>query len=221
MLLTLSPRKNSLALRCSSDRNICDLAIAHFYRGLWQGGQSADRLGGAGGTVRGVLVAVRGRGVVLAAIVLTSTCASGCSSNSPTSPVVRAGAVYETVVQWFAQSSSTDPDPLPVFIEPRGEGTSIGLDVQAELVKSTHDLATVKFIDSRDEALITNADGTVVVADGGILIRLAPVIEKGKKVRLDVDVHEHDETFRTMQFDLSLVGENWVLDQQPIVVPAG
>lgn len=159
---------------------------------------------------------------MLAAIVSVALAgASACSSNSPTSPVVRAGAVYDAVVRWFAQSSTTDPDPLPVFVEPRGEGASIGLDVQAELVKSTHDVATVKFIDSRDEALITNADGTVVVADGGILIRLAPVIENGKKVRLDVDVHEHDETFRTMQFDLSLVNTQWVLDQQPVEIPAG
>jgi len=134
---------------------------------------------------------------------------------------VRAGAVYDSVVRWFAQSSTTDPDPLPVFIEPRGEGASIDLGVQAELVKSTQDVATVRFIDARDEALITNADGTQVVADGGILIRLAPVIENGTKVRLDVDVHETDENFRTLQFDLSLVNESWVLDGQPIEVPAG
>lgn len=159
---------------------------------------------------------------MLAAIVSVALAgAASCSSNSPTSPVVRAGAVYDAVVRWFAQSSTTDPDPLPVFIEPRGEGASIGLDVQAELVKSTQDVATVKFIDSRDEALITNADGTIVVADGGILIRLAPVIENGRKVRLDVDVHEQGETFRTMQFDLSLVNSEWVLDQQPVEVPAG
>ena len=83
------------------------------------------------------------------------------------------------------------PTPLPVFIEPRGEGATIHLDVQAELIKSTKDVATVRFIDSRDEALITNDDGTVVVADGGILIRLAPVVEEGEKVRLDVDVHDN------------------------------
>lgn len=146
---------------------------------------------------------------------------AACSSNSPASPEVRASAVYDSVVRWFAQSSTTDPDPLPVFIEPRGEGASIELDVQAELVKSTQDVATVRFIDSRDEALITNADGTQVVADDGILIRLAPVIENGRKVRLDVDVHERDQDFRTLQFDLTFVNATWVLAQQPIDVPAG
>ena len=146
---------------------------------------------------------------------------AACSTPSPTAPQVRAGAVYDSVVRWFAQSSTADPDPLPVFIEPRGEGASIALDVQAELVKSTDDIATVRFIDSRDEALVTNDDGTVVVADGGILLRLAPVVEEGDKVRLDVDVHDRDEQFRTMQFDLRLVGDSWVIDHPPTEVPAG
>lgn len=129
--------------------------------------------------------------------------------------------MYDSVVRWFAKSSSSDPDPLPVFIEPRGEGASIKLDVQAELVKSTKDVATVRFIDSRDEALITKDDGTVVVADGGILLRLAPVVESGDKIQLDVDVHDHDEQFRTLQFELNLVDEQWVIANPPAELPAG
>lgn len=129
--------------------------------------------------------------------------------------------MYDSVVRWFAKSSASDPDPLPVFIEPRGEGASIKLDVQAELVKSTKDVATVRFIDSRDEALVTNDDGTVIVADGGILLRLAPVVESGDKIQLDVDVHDHDEQFRTLQFELNLVDEQWVIANPPAELPAG
>lgn len=129
--------------------------------------------------------------------------------------------MYDTVVRWFAQQSADDPDPLPVFIESRGEGASIELDVQAELIKSTQDVANVRFIDSRDEALVTNDDGTVVVADDGILVRLAPVIEEGRKVRLDVDVHQSDENFKTLQFTLNLVGDKWVLEKTPVDAPAG
>jgi len=108
-----------------------------------------------------------------------------------------------------------------VFVEPRGEGASIGLDVQAELIKSTQDVANVKFIDSRDEALITNGDGTVVVADDGVLLRFAPVVEKGDKVRLDIDVHDHDDQFKTLQFDLDQVNDKWVIDQEPVDVTTG
>lgn len=134
---------------------------------------------------------------------------------------MRAGAVYDKIVRWFADESTADPEPLPVFIEPRGEGASIQLDVQAELIKSTQDLATVKFIDSRDEALVTKEDGTTVVADDGIHIRLAPVVEEGDKVRIDVDLHDKDEEFTTMQFNLHRVGDEWVIDRDPIRVPAG
>jgi hypothetical protein len=165
-----------------------------------------------------VVVAARARGVLLATF-LSITAA--CSSPSPENPQVRAGAVYDTVVRWFAARSAADPDPLPVFIEPRGEGASIELDVQAELVKSTKDVATVRFIDARQEALISKDDGTVVVADDGVLIRLAPVVEEGKKVQLDVDVHDHDEQFKTLQFSLDLVSDQWVIKDQPIDVPVG
>ena len=155
---------------------------------------------------------------MLAAIVSLT---AACSSPSPENPGVRAGAVYDAIVRWFATRSADDPDPLPVFIEPRGEGASIELDVQAELIKSTKDVATVKFIDSRDEALVTKDDGTVVVADDGILIRLAPVVEEGKTVRLDVDVHDQDEKFQTLQFSLDSVNDHWVIAQEPVTVPAG
>ena len=165
-----------------------------------------------------MLAAARGRRVLLAAIVSLTT---ACSAASPENPEVRAGAVYDTIVRWFASESADDPDPLPVFIEPRGEGASIQLDVQAELIKSTQDVATVKFIDSRDEALVTDEAGTVVVADDGILIRLAPVVEEGDKVRIDVDLHDKDEQFRTMQFNLHLVKDAWEMDGAPAEVPAG
>ena len=183
-----------------------------------KGGNSAGSRKEVGGTVRGVPVAVRGRRTVLAAIVLIL---ASCSSPSPENPEVRAGAVYDTIVRWFAKSSTTDPDPLPVFIEPRGEGASIQLDVQAELIKSTKDVATVRFIDSRDEALITKDDGTVVVADDGMLLRLAPVVEEGKKVRIDVDIHDHDEVFKTLQFVLDQVNDKWQIELPPTVVAPG
>jgi hypothetical protein len=189
----------------------------YFYRHRPRVGQSQGPE--VGGWYReNVLVAARGRTVLLAAIVSLT---AACSAASPENPQVRAGAVYDTIVHWFADESANDPEPLPVFIEPRGEGASIQLDVQAELIKSAKDFATVKFIDSRDEALVTDEDGSTVVADDGILIRLAPVVEVGDKVRIDVDVHDGDEQFTTMQFNLHRVGDAWVIDGAPVEVPAG
>ena len=54
-----------------------------------------------------------------------------------------------------------------------------------------------------------------------MLLRLAPVVEEGKKVRIDVDVHDQDEEFKTMQFDLDQVNDKWVIDRPPVEVPAG
>ena len=165
-----------------------------------------------------VLVAARGRTLLFAAVVLVVLVVTACSDGSTATPEARASAVYAEIVRWFARAN-TDAEPLPVFIEPRGAGATIGLDVQAELIKDVQDVATVRFIDSRDEALVTNDDGTVVVAGGGVLLRLAPVVEEGSKVRIEVDVHEHDEQFRTEQFDLGLVGTRWEIEQPPTSVP--
>jgi len=161
---------------------------------------------------------VRTRGLILAAIVSIT---AACSSPSPENPEVRAGAVYDTIVRWYADKSTTDPDPLPVFVEPRGEGASIALDVQADVIKATQDVATVRFIDSRDEALVTKADGTVAVADDGVLLRFAPVVEKGDKVRLAIDQHDHDDQFKTLQFDLDQVNDKWVIAGQPVEITTG
>ena len=57
--------------------------------------------------------------------------------------------------------------------------------------------------------------------DDGLLIRLAPVVEEGDKVRIDVDVHDKDEQFKTLQFNLHRVGDAWVMDHDPVPIPAG
>jgi hypothetical protein len=158
---------------------------------------------------------------LIAAIVAVMAVVPACSAASSGVAEVRASAVYDAIVRWFVQSNADDPVPLPVFIEPRGEGASIALDVQAELITSVKDVATVRFIDVRDEALVSNDAGALIVADGGILLRLAPVVEAGRKIRLDVDVHQHDQEFRTLQFDLSLVGGAWAIDQAPAEAPSG
>lgn len=138
---------------------------------------------------------------------------AACSSSSPSD--VRAGSVYETVLRWFADRDADDPDPLPVFIEPRGEGTSIDLAVQAEVVEWTAEYADARFIDSRDEALLVDQDGVTAVRDGGVLVRLGPVLEDGKRVTLDVDVFVDDATQQSLRFDLAATGDDWRVIGEP------
>jgi len=145
--------------------------------------------------------------------------AAACATTSESE--VRAGAVYDGIMRWFAAEQISDPDPLPIFVEPRGEGTSIDIAVQAEVVESAADVADVRFIDTRDEALATDEDEVVSVRDEGILIRLGPVLEEGRRVTLDVDQFVDDETERTLRFSLVATGDEWRVLGDPVVFAAG
>ena len=151
---------------------------------------------------------------------------AACTDGSPSE--ARASGAYEAVIRWFAASAGDDPEPLPVFVEPRGEGTTIDLQVQAEVVAATADVANVRFIDARDEALVvvepdSSGGGSIEpetstpraermeVRDGGVLIRLGPVLEEGSRVTLDVDVWNDDETTETKRFVLRADGAEWVV----------
>jgi hypothetical protein len=153
----------------------------------------------------------------------------GCSSQS--SSEVRAAEVYDTAIRWMASERADDPEPLRVFVEPRGEGASIGLDVQAEVIKLSADVADVRFIDVRDEALV-ETDSTVAtsdpnavepvvvmrtVRDDGMLIRLGPVIEDGARLNLDIDRWVADEQFTTLEFVLRDSGGQWQVVGSPVV----
>lgn len=147
-------------------------------------------------------------------IALAVATMTACSSQSASE--VRAGEVYEAAVRWLAMEHDDDPDPLPLFIEPRGEGTAIKLEVQADLVDATSDVANVRFTDDRDEA-ITTEDDIQVVRDDGELIRLGPVVEDGQRVSLEVDRWIGDERFATLLFLLRQDGETWTTIADPVV----
>ena len=103
---------------------------------------------------------------------------------------------------------------MAVFIEPRGEGARISLDVQAELIEATKDIANVRFLDERSEGLVEN-DGTFAVKDEGILIRLGPVVEEGAHVLLDVDIWKSVDTFDEVRFELRRSGNTWAVQGPP------
>lgn len=164
-----------------------------------------------------------------AALVVLLAITVGCSSQS--SSEVRAAEVYDSAIRWLATERSDDPDPLRVFIEPRGEGGSIGLDVQAEVIQLSADAVDVRFIDTRDEALVEtdntvappdadNADPAVElrsVRDDGMLVRLGPVIEDGARLNLEVDLWDSDERFTTLEFVLRDSGDRWEVVGSPVV----
>lgn len=155
--------------------------------------------------------------LALGLVTIVAATSASCSTKTPSQ--VRAGEVYVASIRWLASANAGDPDPIRVFIEPRGEGTAIALDVQAEVVAATHEFADVRFIDARDEALMAAKDGTTVVRDDGMLIRLGPVVEDGERIALEVDRWSDGETFLTFQFSLRRVGDQWQVLNDP--VPTG
>jgi hypothetical protein len=154
----------------------------------------------------------------LAGVLVGSACTTSSSSD------VRAAAVYQAIVLWFDERREDDPDQLPVFVEARGEGARIDLAVQAELIDLTADDATVRFIDSREEAIVEDVDDTdegPSVRDDGVLIRLDPVLEEGSAVTVAVDEYVGEETMRTLRFRLTSSGDDaWRVVDEPTEVPS-
>jgi hypothetical protein len=126
----------------------------------------------------------------------------------------RAAQVYESILRWFVPSVPPGQKAV-IFIEPRGEGSSIGLNVQSELVRALDDIATVRFIDSHDEALDKDEDGVPHVKDGGLLLRLGPVAETGSPVTVDVDQFISEDDYTSLRFVVGEAGESWDIDGQP------
>lgn len=139
-----------------------------------------------------------------------------CSIGAANEDEIRASAVYDEVVRWLVDDAGggTPEAPMAVFIEPRGEGAAISLDVQAELIEATKDVANVRFLDERTEGLV-DEDGTFVVKDDGILIRLGPVVEDDSHVLLDVDIWKSVDTFDEVRFELRRSGNTWAVQGPP------
>ncbi len=146
----------------------------------------------------------------IAALLGLSLLVGACTSLSPSKE--RASDVYVTLIEWFAEQHTAEP-PLKVFVEPRGEGSSISVDVQAEVITAVEDVATVRFIDVRDEALEDLGEGVLVVRDNGILLAFDPVPKDTADLELEVDQYLDGSLVRTYRFEMSRTGDQWQVDE--------
>ncbi len=160
---------------------------------------------------------------------------SGCVDHAGPEDT-RVSAVYAAVLRWFVHDETgVDAPPatvpedqrLHLFLEPRGEGARIDLQVQTQLIDDLIDVAAVRFIDALDEAIEEPADeaGAPVVRDDGILLRLDPVPEDGDHIELDVDRWvrsvDGEAEFETWRFDVVARGDSWQVTGAPEAVTAG
>jgi len=135
--------------------------------------------------------------------------AASCTNLSPSK--ARASDVYATIIRSFATQPADQP-LLKVFIEPRGEGSSISVDVQADVVTAVADVAVVRFIDARSEALVANDAKHLIVRDSGILLALGPVSNDAADVVVEVDQYIEDTLLGTDRFVMRSSGGKWLID---------
>jgi hypothetical protein len=155
-----------------------------------------------------------------ALLAVVASLLGGCGIDAADEDDRRSAAVFEAVVRWLAAEESGDPAPLPVFVEPRGERATIPLPVQAELISATSDVAVVRFIDAREEALVDEGDAGVSVKGHGVLVRLSPVPEHGSPIALDVDVLRNGSPSTTMRFQVRGSDVSWSVDGVPLELPS-
>jgi hypothetical protein len=147
--------------------------------------------------------------------VLVGVCwlAASCTNLSPSKE--RASDVYATIIRSFATQPKGEPS-LKVYVEPRGEGSAISVDVQADVVTAVEDVADVRFIDARSEALQENEAAETVVRDGGILLAFGPVPNDATDVVVEVDQYIDETNLATHRFVMHRKGDEWIIDDTSV-----
>ena len=165
---------------------------------------------------------------VLGIVVLSAaTCSTG-----PTGDDDRNAAVYAEVVRWLltAEVGSTDSDvpafepedERPVFIEPIGPD-GIDLEVQVGVIDRLQDLAVVRFVDTRDEAL-DMSEPHVPVRDEGVLIALGvitddlPTVVRGERYLDNTDIAAFRFTMQSRAGDWEVFGEPEPVEPESLTV---
>lgn len=123
------------------------------------------------------------------------------SCGSDGSPMIeRDAGVYAAVIRaladeppdpWRDRVDIDDQRERVVFAGPLDEEIAISLEVQAAVVEALEDLATIRFVDQRTEA-IDDDDDEQPVLEGGMLVLLgtvpagrSPAVETERYVALD------------------------------------
>ena len=133
--------------------------------------------------------------VLLAAVIPTLLGIVGCGDDEHPPAMVEPGEVYVAIIRWELSRlddgtgtsvAATDGTDLPIVYVVTADGSEISAGVQASVAAATVDDATVRFADSRDQVLDTDADDQPV-SDDAVLLSVQQV-ESGTVRRLTTDV---------------------------------
>jgi len=110
--------------------------------------------------------------VLTATVVVAVTACTGGGSNTSARPAVIYSAVIRAVLADTSHPNiSSDTS---VFVVADDERSPTPLEVQADIVEELHELATIRFVDQRVEA-IDDSSPNRPVNDNGILITLGKI----------------------------------------------
>jgi hypothetical protein len=143
-----------------------------------------------------------------------------CSADHGRTADDREIAIYAAVVRVLITAPAGNPRTTapgrPVFVVAADPHASISLEVQAGVADAVHSLATIRFLDSRSEAIDT-ADPRRPVHDGGILITLGSIPAGDTAVAVDAQRYERIDAAATYRISLRRVGARW----NPVTTNAG
>lgn len=138
------------------------------------------------------------------AIVVTA-CTSG-DSNSSDQPAVIYSAVIRVVL-----ADTTHPtisSDTSVFVAAADARSTIPLEVQADIVAELHRLATIRFVDKRNEA-IDDSSPTKPVNDNGVLVTLGKVPNRANIVTIKAARYVNAADTVTYRVTLKRTNTQW------------
>jgi hypothetical protein len=170
----------------------------------------------------------RGPGALLVLLgTAVAVLAAACGDETATEgPVARSSAIQAAAIRAVAEDRLPDvgeagPDG-PLFLVGNDDRT-IELEVQVGVIERLDDWATVRFIDSIEEAVVTD-DPEEPVRGDGLLLGLGTIPDGDRTVVVPVTVHDGPGRATAYEVTVSRRGGDWVvigpLRSVPVTVPA-
>ena len=140
--------------------------------------------------------------------------AASCGAGNPSDADDRASAIYVAALRvivsdWSRENPAATAD-TSVFVAAADEQARISLEVQAEVVDELHDVATIRFVDDRLEA-IKDADRGRPVREEGVLVVLSRVPSRGNDVTIEAERYKDVDDVRTYRLSVRRTGSTWVV----------
>jgi hypothetical protein len=111
-----------------------------------------------------------------------------------------------------------DKKDLPlVFVSPLEEGRPFPLEVQATVIERLGARATIRFVDTQQQAVDAKVEDRPVL-DGGVLLRLGRVPPSGEDLQVAGERYEQTDDWMTLRFSVRSQEDGWtaaLVDRRP------